>query len=247
MKTWLIVVSVVAVLLAASTGVGFWMWNSTEADLSDTVAELMSSEAELTSTKAELTGTQAELAACREDSTTTYTLSTDVSPQGAGTVSPSGGEYESGDQVTLTASPNSGYTFDYWSGSASGTTPTITITMNSDRSLTANFEPVPTGISWSEAKNHIGEWATESNPVYGPVVGASYRPDINGQPTWLNIGEDYPSSNRFVVIIWGENRGNFPQAPESYYLDKTIYVTGLIESYPPVAQIQVTSPDQIDE
>lgn len=177
-----------------------------------------------------------------------YGLTTIVNPPGVGSVSPSSGEYESGDQVTLVAEPNSGYIFGYWSGGASGTTTTITITMDSDKSITVNFElVVPTGISWDEAKNHIGEWATESNPVYGLVAGASYRPDISGQPTWLNIGEDYPSQNRFVVIIWGENRGNFPQAPESYYLGKTIYVTGLIEYYDGVAEIQVTSPDQIDE
>jgi len=71
--------------------------------------------------------------------TSTYTLSISVSPPGAGSVSPSGGEYESGVQVTLTASPASGYTFDYWWGSASGSSPTITITMDSDRSITANF------------------------------------------------------------------------------------------------------------
>lgn len=179
--------------------------------------------------------------------TPTYTLSVSVSPSGTGAVSPAGGEYESGEQVTLTASPASGYTFDYWSGSASGTTSTITITMDSDKSLIANFEPAPPAIPWYEAKDHIGEWATENNPVYGPVVGASYRPDISGQPTWLNIGEDYPSQNRFVVIIWGENRGNFPQAPEDYYLGKTIYVTGLITVYNEVPQIEVTSPDQIHE
>ena len=76
--------------------------------------------------------------------TTTYTLSVSVSPSGAGSVSPSGGEYSPGAQVTLTASPASGYIFDYWSGSASGTTSTITITMDSDKSLTANFETIPT-------------------------------------------------------------------------------------------------------
>jgi uncharacterized repeat protein (TIGR02543 family) len=72
--------------------------------------------------------------------THTYKLSVSVSPSGAGSFSPSGGEYESGVQVTLTANPISDYTFDYWSGSASGTTPTITITMDSDKSLTANFK-----------------------------------------------------------------------------------------------------------
>jgi hypothetical protein len=49
------------------------------------------------------------------------------------------------------------------------------------------------------------------------------------------------------VVIWGENRGNFSQPPEVYYLNKTIYVTGLIDSYEGVAQIEVTSPAQIQE
>jgi len=74
----------------------------------------------------------------------TYTLAASISPSGAGSVSPSGGEYESGVQVTLTASPASGYTFDHWSGGASGTASTITITMDSDKSLIANFETVST-------------------------------------------------------------------------------------------------------
>jgi len=55
MKTWLIVVSIIAVLLAASTGVGFWMLNDTKAELASTEAELASTEAELTDTEAELT------------------------------------------------------------------------------------------------------------------------------------------------------------------------------------------------
>ena len=77
-------------------------------------------------------------------STETYTLTININPSGAGSISPSGGEYESGVQVTLTASPASGYTFDHWSGGASGTTSTITITMDSDKSLTANFKTIST-------------------------------------------------------------------------------------------------------
>jgi uncharacterized repeat protein (TIGR02543 family) len=68
-----------------------------------------------------------------------YTLATSINPAGAGSVSPSRGEYESGEQVTLTASSASGYAFDHWSGSASGTMSTITVVMDSDKSLTANF------------------------------------------------------------------------------------------------------------
>ena len=66
MKTWLIVVSVVAVLLAASTGVGFWMLSDTKAELASTEAELVSTEAELTSTEVELASTEAELAEIKE-------------------------------------------------------------------------------------------------------------------------------------------------------------------------------------
>jgi uncharacterized repeat protein (TIGR02543 family) len=98
--------------------------------------------------------------------TQTYTLTTNISPSGAGLVSPSGGEYESGVQVTLTASPVSGYTFDHWSGSASGTTSTITITMDSDKSLTANFvtiPPVPEVLFLDDFNDEAGVWDTYSN------------------------------------------------------------------------------------
>ena len=61
MKTWLIVVCVVAVLLAASTGAGFWMLSDTRAQLASTEAELVSAETELVSTEAELVSTEAEL------------------------------------------------------------------------------------------------------------------------------------------------------------------------------------------
>jgi len=40
MKTWLVIVSVVAVLLVASVGVGFWMLTETKAELTDARAEL---------------------------------------------------------------------------------------------------------------------------------------------------------------------------------------------------------------
>lgn len=76
--------------------------------------------------------------------TTSYNLATSVSPSGAGSVSPPSGQYTSGTSVTLTATPASGYTFDYWSGDASGSSPTITITMDSNKSIVAHFSPVTT-------------------------------------------------------------------------------------------------------
>jgi len=69
----------------------------------------------------------------------THTLSVSVSPSGAGSVFPSGGEYESGAQVTLLASPARGYTFDHWQGSVSGASSTVTVSMNSDQEVIAIF------------------------------------------------------------------------------------------------------------
>ncbi len=71
----------------------------------------------------------------------TYTIVINVSPQGAGTVnlSPAGGVYTAGTQVTLTAVANSGYIFDRWSGDITGTQNPATIVMDSNKSITANF------------------------------------------------------------------------------------------------------------
>jgi uncharacterized protein (TIGR02145 family)/uncharacterized repeat protein (TIGR02543 family) len=75
----------------------------------------------------------------------TYTLTVGtVSSNGArgGSVSrnPSKTAYDAGESVIVTATPDSNYKFTEWSGAASGTANPITITMNGDKTLTANFE-----------------------------------------------------------------------------------------------------------
>lgn len=68
-----------------------------------------------------------------------YTLS--ISTGTGGTTDPEPGTYtyDPGTEVTITAIPDSGYEFSAWSGDASGTDNPITITMDSDMSITANF------------------------------------------------------------------------------------------------------------
>jgi uncharacterized repeat protein (TIGR02543 family) len=82
---------------------------------------------------------------------TTYTLTTNVSPTGAGTVtkSPDQTSYTSGAVVTLTAIPASGYTFSNWSGDASGTSTTTTVTMNGNKTVTANFLAIGATIRYT--------------------------------------------------------------------------------------------------
>ena len=67
-----------------------------------------------------------------------FTLTTGVSPSGAGTITPATGKYDQGTPVTVTATANSGYQFTNWSGACSGTG-SCTVTMSSDKTVTANF------------------------------------------------------------------------------------------------------------
>ena len=75
-----------------------------------------------------------------------YSLNVSISPPEAGLVVPPGGDSQPGTLVTLTATPALGYAFDHWSGDASGTSATITITVDSDKSITAHFKELPVEI-----------------------------------------------------------------------------------------------------
>jgi uncharacterized repeat protein (TIGR02543 family) len=72
-----------------------------------------------------------------------YTLT--LSAGTGGTTEPWPGTYshDSGTEITITARPNSGYSFSGWSGDVSSTNNSITITMNADKSVKANFSPMP--------------------------------------------------------------------------------------------------------
>ncbi len=70
------------------------------------------------------------------------TITTAVSGSGSVTLNPAGGTYNEGTQVVITAIPASGYKFSNWSGAVSDTVNPVTITVNANKSITANFTPV---------------------------------------------------------------------------------------------------------
>ena len=68
-----------------------------------------------------------------------FTLTATANPTEGGTVSPTNGQYESGDVATVTATPNAEYVFEKWTGGATGTSSSVSVTMNGNISVVANF------------------------------------------------------------------------------------------------------------
>ncbi len=70
----------------------------------------------------------------------TYTINVSANPTNGGTVT-GGGTYNQGQQCTVSASPNAGYTFSNWTenGNVVSTQANYTFTVNGNRTLVANF------------------------------------------------------------------------------------------------------------
>jgi hypothetical protein len=82
--------------------------------------------------------------------------------------------YDVGTNVTLTATPLSGFAFSGWSGDCSGTSPCI-VTMNGDKTVTANF------VGQSKAVITVGKYGGNG---YIPGTGT-----ITSSPSGLNCDE----------------------------------------------------------
>ena len=62
---------------------------------------------------------------------------------GSVVLDPNATEFPTDYVVSLTARPNPGYEFSNWSGDAAGNSPTITLTMDGDKNVIAEFSSIP--------------------------------------------------------------------------------------------------------
>ena len=95
-------------------------------------------------------------------------------------------------------------------------------------------------ITTAEAAQHIGETKT----VCGLVADARFIEKSNKKPTFLNFDKAFPN-HTFTVVIMGENREKFTEAPEKAFKGKTVCVTGKITENRKKPEIVVTEPSQI--
>lgn len=86
-----------------------------------------------------------------------YTLT--ASAGDGGSVSTQGGTFSEGTQISITATPNTGYSFSSWSNGS--TDNPLSVTLNSNTSVTANFELVSQFISKSPSYSYINQTTSE--------------------------------------------------------------------------------------
>lgn len=75
-----------------------------------------------------------------------------------------------------------------------------------------------------QASSHVGQVET----VCGVVASAHYAARTHSQPTFLNLGQPYPSQV-FTAVIFGSDRAKFGE-PETLQ-GKNVCVSGKIELY----------------
>lgn len=154
------------------------------------------------------------------DPNQTYTLTTTVNGSGTITLNPSGGSYSGGTVVQVTASPASGWDFIGWTGDLSGSTNPASVSMNANKSVTANFAEEGTGGSgtilreyWTNVSgtqvsdltsnanypdNPSGseqltllEGPTDWADNYGTRIRGYIHPPVSGSYTFWVAGDDY--------------------------------------------------------
>ena len=138
-----------------------------------------------------------------------YTLSTNAT-NGQVIRTPDLPAYMSGTQVMLTAIPNTGYRFNVWTGASSGSSPSITVLMDRNKTVDANFSPGPpaggvlVNISPPEVVAAGAQWKIDDDPWQNS--GASYTPTSGNGDRFIKF-KDIPGwitpANVYVLVSTG--------------------------------------------
>jgi len=167
-----------------------------------------------------------------------YTLSVSVNPNGSGVVyvNPFKASYVAGEQVQLTAQANGGYVFSYWSGDLSGTQNPATITMNSNKTVTANFSQSGSGsgttYTLSINVSPTGGGVVYLNPsggVYTAGTQVQLTAQANSGYVFSNWSGDLSGTQNPATVVMDTDKvivANFERDTSSYTLTININPEG---------------------
>ena len=128
-----------------------------------------------------------------------YTITTNVTPQGAGTVSGGGNNYHYGQQAQLTATANPGYSFLRWNDNSQQNPRTITVTGNA--TYTAHFAqeaPVEYTITVQAEPEDGG--SVEGEGTYTQGTTATLRAIPNEHYTFEKWQDDNTQNPRQITV-----------------------------------------------
>lgn len=106
----------------------------------------------------------------------TYTLSASGT-NGSVTKTPDKASYAQGETVTLTATPSAGYSFTNWSGDVSGASPSVTVTMDGNKSVTANFSINSYTLAVAGTHGSVTRSPEKDSYTHGETVILTASPD----------------------------------------------------------------------
>jgi hypothetical protein len=156
-----------------------------------------------------------KLSQAQPPGSTKYTLI--INSGAGGTTDPAPGSYlyDSGAQATITAIPDSGYQFAGWSGSITGTVNPLAVTMNSDKTIQANFDVAYSNITMTG----IVKDSTTGAPITGATVS------MMGLAEFTSITD---ADGRFTITGYTEQVAYLHvSAPD--YGDKNVSVINLTD------------------
>ncbi|MBL8218562.1 MAG: hypothetical protein JNL62_05010 [Bryobacterales bacterium] len=130
--------------------------------------------------------------------TTQYQLTTAVSPPGSGTVTPSGGYFDAGSTVQMSASATN---FLNWSGDLSGTTNPQNLVMNGPRSVTANYSGGTTAVTVTT--NPVGRTFTVDGVGYASTQVFNWTP--GSQHTIATTSPQTAGGTRSTYTGWSDS------------------------------------------
>ena len=166
-----------------------------------------------------------------------YSLTLNISPNGAGTLSKSSGVFNDNETVSVLATANENYNFDGWTGSVTSNNNPLSITMDSDKTITANFSVELCEIDYSLLQTGINRLSSHYQPMNVPFV--DYAEILNvvlekygSYAIWTAFGNfnnndksDYimatgdwenTSTNEIAIVIDNQIVHRFNNPPVSY-------------------------------
>jgi uncharacterized repeat protein (TIGR02543 family) len=138
----------------------------------------------------------------------TYTLTLNKNQAAGGSVSraPDKESYTYGETVTITATAASGYTFTGWSGASTSTSASVIITMDGNKTLTANFQGTYslTVSSSPAAGGNVSRNPNKTAYTAGETVTLTATPNANYTLAgWIGAS---PSTGNTATVVMNANK-----------------------------------------